>query len=101
MHQLTLSKGAASLLLSALSIPETFATVQEVYRMGKFCEQIHPGPMPAETERDLWAEEKMPTVEMSEKVRDGCKAALIKHAGKLPLQSPHVLQLLEAFGLTE
>ncbi len=98
---LSLTNGEAVLLRSALSVPQTFSDIGQIFVVSKFCAGLP--DLPKGQEEDAlatWALE-CGDYEISEKARDLCKDALRKHADKLPVGRRETLALIEKFGLHE
>lgn len=98
-HLLKLTKGARSLALSLLSIPDQFKTLPELKDALSAAEVLgtaeHP---PTGDALNIWVSEPS-HVEVTEAQRDILKGCCKNHTSKLPINT-HTLLLLTELGLT-
>jgi hypothetical protein len=97
-HPLDLTNGAAMLLSNMLSVPEHLKTTRAILTAAKLIERMEikqPEELTAE-----WADQKGPSIELTENERDLCKTVVEALAGKIP-PTKHAVSILTQLGFTE
>lgn len=94
-HTLKLTNGTSCLVNSILHLPDTFKTPSEVIRAAELTALID---APSEIKKTPgWPDENPREILISEKARDLLKAAMEKHASKLP-PNRYTLSILQQLG---
>jgi hypothetical protein len=86
------------LLSNMLSVPEHLKTTSAILTAAKLIELIEVKP-PEELTNE-WADQKGPSIELTEKERDLCKAVVEALAGKIP-PTKHAVSILTQLGFAE
>lgn len=96
-HTLTLTNGLRLIAHNLLHVPETFKTPSELIQAAKIVDLLAcPNVTPAEATEE-WQDQTAPAIPLTEKQRDLLKAAVEKHASRLP-PSRHVISMLSQLG---
>ena len=96
-HKLKTTNGLRLIAHNLLHNPETLKTPAEVLLAGRIIEMIDcPTVTPAEATEE-WMNAAGPDIDLTEKQRDLLKAAVEKHASRLP-PTKHVVSLLSQLG---
>jgi hypothetical protein len=94
-HPIGLTNGAAMLLTNMLSVPEHLKTTSAILTAAKLIERIEVNK-PDELTNE-WADQRGPSVELTEKERDLCKSVAEALAGKIP-PTKHAVSILTQLG---
>jgi hypothetical protein len=97
-HPLDLTNGSAMLLSNMLSVPEHLKTTSAILTAANLIERIEV-KKPDELTNE-WADQKGPSIELTEKERDLCKTVVEALAGKIP-PTKHAVSILTQLGFTE
>jgi hypothetical protein len=97
-HPLDLTNGAALLLANMLSVPEHLKTTSTILTAAKIIERIEV-KQPEELTNE-WADQKGPSIQLTEKERDLCKTVVEALAGKIP-PTKHAVSILTQLGFAE
>lgn len=95
MHKLNLTNGAATLLANMLSVSDNLKTPSAILTAASLIERVEV-KQPEELTNE-WVDADGPSIELTEKERDLCKAVVEALAGKIP-PTKHAVSILSQLG---